>query len=467
MPNKGFTTTYVLVFGALLLVMLGGFFGFVSFELKRGKEEIAWHRSLQTAETFIHRYRWCLNNGVEAGCSGSFDYYDLEGNQIGSANVSAQAGLSCGEEGSHQITSTGWDVDFPEEMRTLSASIGQMSVAKYAYLIDDNIWAGADREIRGLYHSNGGIRMDGKNQSLVTSAQSEWLCTSSFGCDYLDCPSDCVQDGYTCRCPGVFTTTDNASSDLFDYPFLHFDFEGISIDLSEIKDLTIGSPQSKYWPPVENIDGSGEGYHFVLKNDGTIEVRVITNLDSVWGYNNEEGWHYDDFRIANEYLYKTIDPTEDCSLIFVEDNLWIDGEVGEKMTIASADLISSTDTTNIILVDDINYVDEGDNLGLIGEGNILISPDSPDKLKIEGIFVAQKGRFGRNHYYEDTKDELEIKGTVVSKGKVDTKWSSGSVIVSGYLRRESYIDSDLIYSPPHFIPSASEDFEILHWEELD
>ena len=112
-------------------------------------------------------------------------------------------------------------------------------------------------------------------------------------------------------------------------------------------------------------------------------------------------------------------------------------------------------------------MDGSDGLAVISQKNVLISPNSPNNMELRGIFIAQKGHFGRNHYSGSIKESLEIHGSIISKGRVGTRWSSGSVTVSGYLKRENYIDSNLVHDPPSFVPHTSSEFEIINWEELE
>ncbi len=467
--NKGAIVTLVLVFGAIFLILLGGLLSFILLQLRQSNQRVAWNEALHIAEAGVNYYRWCLNNEVESQCQTQKEYFDPAGNPVGEFSLEIDPKISCGEITERIITSTGWTDDFPQTKRTISVLYARSSVAKYAYLLNDNVWAGTDREIRGLYHSNGGIRMDGENQSLVTSAREEWVCTDSFGCSTCPISDGCwVEDG-DCICPGVFTTTDNSNVDLFDFPVPPFEFDGITIDLAEMKNLAQTEPGGVYLPPSADIDPTGEGYHVIFQNDGTFEVRVITDLRATWAYSLTEGWHDDYFIIENEYPYNTysIDPA--CSLVFIEDDLWLEGEVKGKVTIASANLISPTEDTDVVLAGDINYtvLDGSDGLAMIGERNVLIPPNSPDKMELRGIFVAQKGHFGRNHYPDDIKEKLEIYGSIVSNGRVGTRWTSGGIIVSGYLKRENYFDSHLVYSPPPFVPHTTSEFEIVNWEEIE
>lgn len=464
--NKGTITILVLVFGSVSLALLGGLFGFILLQMRQSSQKEAWNESLNVAEAGINYYRWCLNNEVEQNCQTEKDYFDAAGNLVGKFSLQITPTVSCGETTQRQIISTGWTNKFPQVKRKAGVLYGRTSVAKYTYILNDNVWIGSDHEIRGPYHSNGGIRMDGENQSLVTSAQNEWICTSSFGCSSCPVSSGCRIQGSNCVCPGVFTTTNNSNPDLFSFPVPPFDFVGITVDLAQMK----SSAQSSgvYLPPSVNLNPSGKGYHLKFKNNGTFEAWIITKLSSTYAYSLEEDWHYDYFTISNEYLYNTYAIPSACSVIFIEDNLWPEGEVKGKVTVASANLINPNLDTDVVLPANIDYAvkDGSDGLALISERNVLIGPQSPNQMELRGIFVAQKGRFSRNHYPNNFREKLEIYGSIISNGRVGTQWISGSQVVSGYLNRETYFDSNLIYRAPPFVPAITPDFEIVNWEEL-
>jgi Tfp pilus assembly protein PilV len=466
--RKSIVVILTLVFGSAFVLMVSGLLGLLSLQLKEASQKVSWYESLEIAEAGVNYYRWCLNNGIEDQCLGDKDFYDVEGELLGTFSITATSTESCGQTIKRNVVSTGRTDDFPNLERQISVLYGRASVAKYAYLINDNVWAGSDREIRGLYHSNGGIRMDGENQSLVTSGEEEWVCTSSFGCGTCPTSDGCYSSGGSCYCPGVFTTTDNSNDNLFSYPDDYFDFAGITMDLAEIKSAAQTYAGGVYLPPSTDINSNAEGYHVVFQNDGTFDVYIITDLDRYYGYNSEEGWHYDYFGIDDEYLYNSYPIEESCSLVFLEDNVWLEGEVNGKATLASANIINPNEDTDIVLYNDINYVDldGSDGLLALGENNVLISPTAPDIMELRGIFLAQKGRFGINHYSWNIKDNLEIYGSVVSNGRVGTQWTSGSSIVSGFSNRESYFDTNMVYSPPPFVPYSEHDFRIINWQEL-
>jgi hypothetical protein len=249
----------------------------------------------------------------------------------------------------------------------------------------------------------------------------------------------------------------------------YFDFESITIDLARVKARALPFPQEKYWPPSTQIDASGKGYHLKFNQNGTAGIWIITGLTATEGYSLEEGWQDDYFTISNEYLYKTVTLDPSCSVIFVEDNLWVEGKVKGKTILVSADLLDPAKDTSVVLPSDIEYAssDGSDALAVLGEKNVLIAPNSPDTMELRGIFIAQKGRFGRNHYPNNIKTSLEIHGAIVSSGRVGTKWISGSAVVSGYRKRENYVDPNLVYGAPAFVPTVNSNFDILEWEEVD
>lgn len=463
--TRGIIVTYTLVFGMMFLMLLSGILGFVLIQLKQSAQKVAWTQSLEIAEAGINFYRWCLNHDIVESCQGQRDYLGPGGNILGNFSLQADSMLSCGQTVYGETKVEGWTLKHPEIKRKISVFYGQPSIAKYAYVLDSDVWIGSDHEIKGPYQSNGGIRMDGENQSLVSSAKQEWTCTSSFGCSTCPTVSGCRLSGSNCICPGVFTTTQNSNPDLFSFPVPPFDFAGLTIDLAQIK--TASQSGGIYLRPSNEINSQGKGYHLKFINTGQVQIWIITGLSPTYAYSIEERWHYDYFTISNEYLYNTLPIPASCSLIFVEDNLWTEGEIKGKITIASANLIDPNLDTDVILPGNIDYTlkDGSDGLTLIAERNVLIGPQSPNEMELRGVFLAQKGRFARNHYPGNFREKLEIIGTVGSNGRVGTQWTSGSQIVSGYLSRETTIDNNLLYLAPPFTPAVGSEYEIINWQE--
>ncbi|MFA6376827.1 MAG: hypothetical protein WCX69_05515, partial [Candidatus Paceibacterota bacterium] len=457
--RRGMIITYVLVFGAIFLLMLSGLLGYILLQLRQSAQKLSWNEALNIAEAGIEYYRWCANNGVEAGCSGERDYFDGNGVLVGKFSIDSTSSSSCGQTTQRQIISTGWTAQFPSVQRKVKIIYGRESVAKYSYILNSSVWIGGDHAISGPYHSNGGIRMDGQNQSLMTSAAilngvAEWVCSNSFGCcrriyfgypyyDYgydcaLDCPLSCrvnakgtiLAEGVPikneCICPGIFTTTSNPTPSLFKFPVPPFSFDMITMDLADIK-YKAKTGGGIYFPVSTQIVPGSKGYHLNFKSNGTVEVWVVMALQQTDGYSDEDGWKQDRFTINNESLYGTYPIPAACSAIYMEDNLWVTGTVKGKVVVASAHLKEDGDTnpdvdTDVVFPDSITYSNYGgsDGLAIIAERNALIGPQSPDSMELHAIVIAQKGRFGRNHYPDNFKNVLNIYGSIISKGRVGT-----------------------------------------------
>ncbi len=487
--KKGIITIYALIFGMVFLILLGAIVGFILFGLNLIEKRIAWHKAFHIAEAGIEYYKWCINNNID--CELEKEYSDITGKAIGKFKIEIQTNSNCQQIILHQIISTGSTFKFPEIKRKISVLYARESVAKYAYILNSNVWVGADHVIRGPFHSNGGIRFDGTNLSLVSSAQETWECTNSFGCGPTGvgyglglCPPECQIINWRCICPGVFSTTQNSQRDLFLYPIPQFDFAGITADLAQIK-TSAQNLGGIYLPPANQINPRGKGWHlkfFVDESTGEakVEAKIITALSPTCGYSFEndgfpicqtskEGfyqWNY--FTITSEQTYQIFTIPSSCSVIFVEDNLWPEGIIKGKVTVASANLIDPNKDTDVILNYNLDYAGTGnDGLTLISERNILIGPDSPDYMTLKGIFIAQKGRFSRNHYQGNIRESLTITGSIISSGRVGTQWvNQGGHIISGYKNRETYLDPRLLYEPPVFTPYLTPQFKKVKWEEI-
>jgi hypothetical protein len=63
---------------------------------------------------------------------------------------------------------------------------------------------------------------------------------------------------------------------------------------------------------------------------------------------------------------------------------------------------------------------------------------------------------------EAVKDSLTINGAVISYLK--SYWNYGSPPVSGFLTRSVIYDTNLLYAPPPYFPTAGE-YEFISWIE--
>jgi len=467
--NKGYITMLVLVFSAVFVTIMSGLVGFVFVQNKVSIAKEDRERAVQIAEAGLDYYKWFLAHNPNdltdgTGGPGPYEhaYSDPEGGEIGTFSLEVDGNLKCGDVTSIDITSTGWTTDNPSLKRKVFGRYAQPSVAEYAYILNSSVWAGSDRTITGRYHSNGGIRMDGTNLSSVTSGVEDWLCTSSFGCS----PS-ATQDG-------VFGA--GIGSNLWEFPVEPVDFVGITQDLVNMK--TKAQASGLYFGPVGG-ESNRRGYHAIFQADGTLDVYQVTDTNYVWG-NDGTGWERNYDRITDENLLGSYAVPADCSLVFFEDKLWLEGVVNGKVTVAAADVSQPNYDPNIIINGNITYSssDGTDGLTAIAEDSVLIPLVSPDNMEIRGVLVAQNGRFGRNYYKSSgsyrvpgslsayvLRNSLAMNGSIVSNGRVGTKWSCGGTYCSGYANRQNSYDRQLASDPPPLTPFVDDEYTFVEWRE--
>lgn len=483
--QRGVTVMLVLVFMGIFLFLLGTILSYTLMQGRYGRALYAREQALNIAESGLEYYRWFLAHNPDILVSGTglvspFTYVvdDPEGGRVGEAVVTATAQAACGKVQWVDLESEGRADVNPTYPRRIAARYMRPSVAEYSNIINANVWAGADRNITGAYHSNGGIRMDGTNNSLVTSAVSSWTCDPSFGCS----PSQ--------QRDGVFGG--GSGSALWSYPVSSFDFAGIGTEFAELKgyadaDGIILNPtnvrvngvqQGNSFPSVGGTDQ--RGFLIRFNADDTVEVRRVmgTGQSQSQHIDNLGTWVSDYHTVQNSPLIGTFAIPQDCPLIYSEAKIWIEGTVGSKVTIVAAD--TGTYAPDVIINNNITYASNTGASGLtvIAEKSVLIPLFSPDDLTIRGVFVAQGGYVGRNYYQVGgsngvgqggspfvTRSSLTTIGSVISNQRIGTQWTCGGTLCSGYATRNDLYDRLLAFSPPPFTPAASPDYKLVLWRE--
>lgn len=457
--QKGSLLVLTMVFGGIFFSIVVSFMGFVVTQSKTQAIKINDEKALAIAEAGLNYYKWYLAHNPDdtthgTGAPGPYviPYADVSSTTVGSFSLDISSSTFCGIASSIDIYATGYTSDMSDRTRTVYGKYAQPTVAEYAYIINSNVWAGADRTIIGPYHSNGGIRMDGTNNSTVTSGQETWSCTSSFGCS----PSQTVD--------GVFGAGPNNA--LWSYPSVPINFTGLTVNLAVMRD------RAENGGGIYIPDSGDYGYRISFQSDGTVDVFVVDRTWSHNEYSSEDGWYTARNLIRDDDPYATYTIDENCPLIFVEDKVWLEGEVPTKVTIAAADTDTPGNDYSMILHDNITYTSTSSGLLAIAEEDVLIGYDVPDDMEINGIFVAQNGHFGRNHYTVSThggdryRNSLTVHGTVVSNGRVGTKWNCGGWC-SGFDTRYNSYDRDLVEDPPPLTPNTSDDYKFIEWREVE
>ncbi len=456
--DGGYLLVLVLVFAGVFMTILTSFVGFIVTQSRVIEKKVQFETAGQIAESGLNYYKWYLAHFPNSNATSTTGvYYDPEGEAIGEYAVTIASTTFCGVVASRQVTSVGYSYAEPNIIRTVGARYARPSVADYSYIINSNVWVGSDAQIIGPYHSNGGIRMDGTNNSVVTSGQSTWTCDSSFGCSP------------TASKNGVFTTTVNPNTALFDFPSAPINFAGVTVDLSQIKDRAQNGGGLYFG------NSGKEGYHVIFLSDGQVEVRRV---NSKQGEPKGYAWGRYMHILNGTTLIGRYQIPASCPVVFFEDQIWLEGAVRGNVTLAAANPTSTSIDPSIILNNNITYVTATSGLLAIAEKDVIVGLVVPDNMYLNGVFIAQNGAFGRNHY--DTsmpnaweayikRNSLTMTGTIVSNGRVGTKWvdTDTGAYLSGFANRYNSYDRNLSLNPPPFVPNTSDVYQFTDWRDAN
>ena len=449
--EKGTIITLVLVFGSIFLLLLAGLLGFILLQHRQSLQKVAWNESLNVAEAGIDYARWHLLHAEDDFTfGGTRSYADLGEFQL-------EINPSSGCLSAAVIASTGRTSNFPNIERRIRLQYAKPSLAQYGFLTNSNVWFGEEEELKGPFHSNGGIRMDGTQNSLSTSAKETYLCGPEHGCS----PPQ--------EKPGIWGEGGGGDEGLWQFPVPAVDFDLITQDLAFLK----SEAESSGIYITQPVD---HGYHLNFKSNGTVDVfRVKKVKQKVYGWDGED-WTYESNSIDSEEFVANYSLPADCAPIFVENKTWVDGVVKGRAVVVAAELPEKPNKMkNIIINGNIDYADSDSVLGLIAQKDILIPLYSPDNLEIKAALLAQNGHVFR-YYYPDWTSEpyrtYAVRNNITTYGSIITNmiWTfswvdGGGNVVSGYRTTEMNYDSHLTHNPPPYFPTAGE-YEFLGWEEL-
>jgi hypothetical protein len=259
---------------------------------------------------------------------------------------------------------------------------------------------------------------------------------------------------------------------LFEFPIASIDFSGITGDLTKMR--ASAQANGVYYGPIGSF-----GYFVDFQSDNTVDVYSVTNTQEYWAFSSSENIHRERNDVRGGSYIATHSINSECPVLFFDDDIWLQGDISSKVAIA-ADHPSPTGSANIVIHNNVDYV-AGTNAGLlaIARTDVDIGIDVPNDMIANGIYIAQEGRFGRNRYYEsgtyalpwnlrqyNLRDSLTRSGSVISRGRGGTSWSSGNnPPVSGFESRFITFDRDQIDDPPPLTPITNAEYELQDWRQ--
>ena len=167
--QSGNITPALLIIASSFIIVIYALLFVLTLQFDFSQRQIASDKTLQIAEAGINYYRWHLEADPEDYADGTgtegqtyqHTYSDPQGAEIGIFELNIDP-LS---ESSQvvTITSTAWTNQFPGIKRRIVTQYGKISLTKYAFLHNSNMWFSTDITVTGPVFSNGGIRQDGTN----------------------------------------------------------------------------------------------------------------------------------------------------------------------------------------------------------------------------------------------------------------------------------------------------------------
>jgi hypothetical protein len=289
-------------------------------------------------------------------------------------------------------------------------------------------------------------------------AQETYMCGTETGCHP---PS---------QKPGVWGS--GGDQGLWQYPVPPVDFSAISFDLAQMR--TTSQTAGLFLGP-----SGAQGYHITFLNNGTYTVARVNNTNFVKGYlvpgNGLGGQGQGGCRnryqiIQSETNLGTYSIATD-PLVFVEDNLWIEGTVRGRVTVASASFPIGSSDVETWIRGNITYTayDGSDVLGLISQNDIYFTKDVPNDFRIDAVLMSQNGAIIRHGYLNGCggpsgaiKNSLTLNGAVINFDK--SYWNWGSPLESGFTTRTINYDTNILYAPPPYFPTSGE-YQFISWRE--
>lgn len=460
------TPALLIIAGAFTIVIYGLLF-VVTNQLDYSNRQVASESALGVAEAGVNYYRWHLAHDPTdftdaTGAPGPYEheYVDPQGTAVGKFSLE----ITPPTLGSTIVTikSTGWIYRFPKVKRVVKVQYGKPSFARYSFLSNASSWYGSGITVNGLVHSNNGIRMDGTNTSLVTSAQETYMCGSETGCS----PPQ--------QKPGVWGSGEDRG--LWQFPVPTIDFDAISLDLTSMR--TDAQTDGLY------LASSGaNGYYIVFANDGTFTVSRVNTTSSIRGYSapgsgigaeGVGGCRNLNQVITGETALGTYN-ISDVPIIFAEDNLWVEGVIRGRITVVSASFPIQSTQKDIWIRNSLTYTayNGSDVLALVSQDNIFFVRDVPNDFQIDAVIMAQKGKIIRHRYTNNScstgiigsvKNSLTINGALINYYKSYWNFTSFLGLISGFTTRTINYDTNLLYAPPPYFPTSGE-YEFISWIE--
>ena len=161
-------------------------------------------------------------------------------------------------------------------------------------------------------------------------------------------------------------------------------------------------------------------------------------------------------------------------VVYASNNLWVEGTVKGRVIVATAN--GATDVwsmPNIYISNNLRYSDatqgsngdtgptgpDADTIGLMAEGNIIVTKNAPNNVYVDAALLSQNGFIAAPICYSggSAKSNIYFFGSLILHGSWWFNFTNycGSSFTDGYLYPHFNWDTNLLYYPPPYFPASS------------
>ena len=471
---NGSALAYALIITALVAVLLTSILTFIASQIRNSLRERSKQQAFQIAESGISFYQWYLAHQTDGRTAAQIEAFWNTGTAYGVASdyTRTYSDPSGGTVGHYRLTvtppsagstiatvqSVGWTDQYPNATRTIKVRFRRPSWSESTVIANADIWYGDTETVIGKVFSNGGIRVDGYATNTVSSA------VSTYQNSVTGAPS---------TSPGVWSNETGEISHVYhvpvfqggkQFPVPSKDFNSISADMNLMKtDAVAGTNGSRYFGT------SGSGQHIQLQNNGTFRIRTVNNFATVNGQDTDGNTSNVPNTITSYSGNWTTYSLPTNGVIFVENNVWLEGQINDnRVTVVAANLLGGSQANIYIGLNNILYTnyDGRDNLGIVAQKNIEAIYSSVNAFRVDGAMLAQNGRVERSYYggAGDHKTSIYTYGALATNHTYTWNWTSGGNLY-GFTNTQSEYDNNLYYTPPPYFPTGTQ-YAMDLWQEI-
>lgn len=312
--QKGSSLILTIIIAAVASIFLSGLVLALLTNIRLSRKVVASERAFYIAEAGIEYYLWRLQvepRDFQDGTAAEGPYVHEITDQLGRVAGTYELELVPSED--HEfyasIQSTGRSNPHSNFKRTIDVKLSKNGLAPHALISNSPLMIPENMEIRGNTHTNETFQLDGEASGIVKSAVTESENPESSG--------------------------DFNGDRAFEVDAIDFDdFDG---DWHLMKQIAQDSGEFF-------ANSVAEGYHVVF-NGSTFTLYKVNTLDEIGPTCSASGFGSGDsdwstWSIGDEELVGAFDIPEN-GIIYIEDNVWVDGNIAENVTLVSGEVTES------------------------------------------------------------------------------------------------------------------------------